>query len=98
MMCASSQTASSVSAKILIHFPGFQTLIRGDKLIATKERACRAVHLGVMVGFAVVAPHFNPTDQVPQTMRTMCELPLNLIPRYEYYEVGIGRTSPLTSV
>ncbi|KFH43697.1 hypothetical protein ACRE_055110 [Hapsidospora chrysogenum ATCC 11550] len=35
------------------------------------ERACRGVHLGVMVGFAVVAPHFDPTDQVPQTMRTM---------------------------
>lgn len=35
------------------------------------ERACRGVHLGVMVGFAVVAPSFKPTDQVPQTMRTM---------------------------
>ncbi|KAH8892634.1 hypothetical protein GQ53DRAFT_781293 [Thozetella sp. PMI_491] len=26
------------------------------------ERLARAVHLGVMVGFAVVAPNFNPTD------------------------------------
>jgi hypothetical protein len=37
------------------------------------ERCARAVHLGVMVGFAVVAPNFNPSDQIMQTMRTMCE-------------------------
>ncbi|KAF7559903.1 hypothetical protein G7046_g4234 [Stylonectria norvegica] len=35
------------------------------------ERAARGVHLGVMVGFAVVAPHFKPSDQNAQTMRTM---------------------------
>ncbi|KAM5348005.1 hypothetical protein ACJ41O_007829 [Fusarium nematophilum] len=35
------------------------------------ERAARGVHLGVMVGFAVVAPKFTPTDQNIKTMRTM---------------------------
>lgn len=36
------------------------------------ERAARGVHLGVMVGFAVVAPKFTPHDQNMKTMRTMC--------------------------
>ncbi|KAF4450896.1 hypothetical protein F53441_6035 [Fusarium austroafricanum] len=35
------------------------------------ERAARGVHLGVMVGFAVVAPKFTPSDQNMKTMRTM---------------------------
>ncbi|KAM0344253.1 hypothetical protein ACHAPU_007779 [Fusarium lateritium] len=35
------------------------------------ERAARGVHLGVMVGFAVVAPKFTPDDQDMRTMRTM---------------------------
>ncbi|KAH7160951.1 hypothetical protein EDB81DRAFT_332783 [Dactylonectria macrodidyma] len=35
------------------------------------ERIARAVHLGVMIGFAVVAPNFKPADQNLQTMRTM---------------------------
>ncbi|KAF5673805.1 bacterial low temperature requirement a [Fusarium heterosporum] len=35
------------------------------------ERAARGVHLGVMVGFAVVAPKFTPHDQDMRTMRTM---------------------------
>ncbi|KAK2675654.1 Low temperature requirement A [Fusarium oxysporum f. sp. vasinfectum] len=35
------------------------------------ERAARGVHLGVMVGFAVVAPKFTPHDQNMKTMRTM---------------------------
>ncbi|KAM0225389.1 hypothetical protein ACHAPA_000753 [Fusarium lateritium] len=35
------------------------------------ERAARGVHLGVMVGFAVVAPKFTPHDQDMKTMRTM---------------------------
>lgn len=35
------------------------------------ERLARAVHLGVMIGFAVVAPNFKPTDQNLQTMRVM---------------------------
>ncbi|EEU40210.1 uncharacterized protein NECHADRAFT_33885 [Fusarium vanettenii 77-13-4] len=35
------------------------------------ERAARGVHLGVMVGFAVVAPKFTPDDQNVKTMRTM---------------------------
>ncbi|KAF4970779.1 hypothetical protein FSARC_2249 [Fusarium sarcochroum] len=35
------------------------------------ERAARAVHLGVLVGFAVVAPKFQPHDQDMKTMRTM---------------------------
>lgn len=39
------------------------------------ERAARGVHLGVMVGFAVVAPKFTPHDQDMKTMRTMCKLP-----------------------
>ncbi|KAH7329660.1 hypothetical protein B0I35DRAFT_474234 [Stachybotrys elegans] len=35
------------------------------------ERVARAAQLGVMVGFAVVAPNFNPSQQIEQTMRTM---------------------------
>ncbi|KAF4982410.1 hypothetical protein FZEAL_1928 [Fusarium zealandicum] len=35
------------------------------------ERAARGIHLGVMVGFAVVAPKFTPDDQNVKTMRTM---------------------------
>ncbi|KAH7119344.1 hypothetical protein EDB81DRAFT_891824 [Dactylonectria macrodidyma] len=35
------------------------------------ERVARAVHMGVMIGFAVVAPNFKPTSQNLQTMRTM---------------------------
>lgn len=36
------------------------------------ERLIRAVHLGVFVGFAVVAPKFNPNDQDLTSMRSMC--------------------------
>lgn len=39
------------------------------------ERAARGVHLGVMVGFAVVAPNFDPNDQNIKTMKTMCKFP-----------------------
>ncbi|KAI9158282.1 hypothetical protein HJFPF1_06274 [Paramyrothecium foliicola] len=35
------------------------------------ERAAKGAHLGVMVGFAVVAPNFNPSNQDARTMRTM---------------------------
>ncbi|KAI5463819.1 hypothetical protein BGZ63DRAFT_354066 [Mariannaea sp. PMI_226] len=35
------------------------------------ERICRAIHLGVMVGFAVVSPDFKPEDQKVKSMRTM---------------------------
>lgn len=35
------------------------------------ERLVRAVHLGVFVGFAVVAPKFNPNDQDLSSMRAM---------------------------
>ncbi|KAK7427441.1 hypothetical protein QQZ08_006047 [Neonectria magnoliae] len=35
------------------------------------ERLARAVHLGVMIGFAVVAPNFKPAEQNLQTMRVM---------------------------
>ncbi|KAJ4006743.1 hypothetical protein NW752_010744 [Fusarium irregulare] len=34
------------------------------------ERVARGIHLGVMVGFAVVAPKFKPEDQDMRTMRT----------------------------
>ncbi|CAG1976197.1 hypothetical protein SNK03_012300 [Fusarium graminearum] len=34
------------------------------------ERVARGIHLGVMVGFAVVAPKFKPEDQDMKTMRT----------------------------
>ncbi|PTB40264.1 uncharacterized protein TrAFT101_004682 [Trichoderma asperellum] len=35
------------------------------------ERLVRAVHLGVFVGFAVVAPKFNPNDQDLSSMKAM---------------------------
>ncbi|KAM4066432.1 Low temperature requirement A [Hirsutella rhossiliensis] len=35
------------------------------------SRLTRAIQLGVMVGFTVVAPKFNPTDQDKETMQAM---------------------------
>ncbi|PHH84392.1 hypothetical protein CDD83_2003 [Cordyceps sp. RAO-2017] len=35
------------------------------------SRVTRAIHLGVMVGFAVVTPRYDPTKQHPETMQTM---------------------------
>jgi hypothetical protein len=34
------------------------------------------VHLGVMVGLAIVAPNFQPEDQQKQVFQTMCKLSL----------------------
>lgn len=53
-------------------------------ILTETERAARGVHLGVMVGFAVVAPKFTPHDQNMKTMRTMCRflkptLPLHFV-------------------
>ena len=42
-------------------------------LLTVIERVARGIHLGVMVGFAVVAPKFKPEDQDMRTMRTFCE-------------------------
>lgn len=42
-------------------------------LTVATERATRAVHLAVLIGFAVVAPKFDPSNQDKQTMRTMCK-------------------------
>ncbi len=35
------------------------------------DRVAKAVHLGVMVGFAYVGPNFNPTDYERNVLRTM---------------------------
>jgi len=35
------------------------------------ERTIRAVHFGVMVGFAVIVPNFNVNEQKPDTLKTM---------------------------
>ncbi|KAI2621185.1 hypothetical protein GGR54DRAFT_600513 [Hypoxylon sp. NC1633] len=35
------------------------------------ERCCKAVHLGVMIGFAEIGTHFDPDDQVVSVFRTM---------------------------
>jgi hypothetical protein len=40
------------------------------------ERAAKGVHLGVMVGLAIVAPNFQPDDQQKQVFQTMCKLSL----------------------
>ena len=37
------------------------------------ERAAKAVHLGVMVGLAIVGPNFDPADQEKQVFQTMCK-------------------------
>lgn len=42
--------------------------------VTVAERTARALQLGVLVGFAVVAPTFDPSDQKAQTMKTMCAL------------------------
>ena len=36
------------------------------------ERAARTMHLGVMVGFAIVATYFNPDEQTKGTFQAMC--------------------------
>jgi low temperature requirement protein LtrA len=38
------------------------------------DRATKAVHLGVMVGLAVVGPNFDPEDQDKPVFQTMCKL------------------------
>lgn len=43
------------------------------------ERITRAAHLGVMMGMAVVAPNFDPTEQVKSIFRVMCKTFLELI-------------------
>jgi low temperature requirement protein LtrA len=35
------------------------------------ERCCRAVHLGVMVGFAEIGTSFDPNDQIKAVFQTM---------------------------
>lgn len=35
------------------------------------ERCCRAAHLGVMTGFAVIATSFNPEKQIASVYRAM---------------------------
>ncbi|KAI0011550.1 hypothetical protein F4779DRAFT_615370 [Xylariaceae sp. FL0662B] len=35
------------------------------------ERCCKAVHLGVMVGFAEIGTSFNPDEQIVEVFRTM---------------------------
>jgi hypothetical protein len=37
------------------------------------ERIARCAHLGVMIGFAVVAPNFDPYNQQAQVFRAMCQ-------------------------
>lgn len=37
------------------------------------ERLARAVHLGVMVGLAVIGPNFNTSLAVPSAFRAMCK-------------------------
>lgn len=39
---------------------------------STKVRLTRAIQLGVLVGFVVVAPNYDPSDQHMETMRAMC--------------------------
>lgn len=41
--------------------------------MSVEERTARALQLGVLVGFAVVAPTFDPSEQKAQTMKTMCK-------------------------
>ncbi|KAI0597805.1 hypothetical protein F4775DRAFT_602005 [Biscogniauxia sp. FL1348] len=35
------------------------------------ERCCKAIHLGVMVGFAEIGTHFDPNDQIISVFRSM---------------------------
>ncbi|OAQ98466.1 hypothetical protein LLEC1_02952 [Akanthomyces lecanii] len=63
-------------------YVGYFSLLWGTWLVVTLydvryvtdsvfERVARAVQLGVLVGFTVVAPNFNPEDQDQTTMMTM---------------------------
>ncbi|KAI0600117.1 hypothetical protein F4775DRAFT_599615 [Biscogniauxia sp. FL1348] len=44
------------------------------------ERLAHTVHLGVMVGFSVVASHFDPDEQIKETFQAMCKGSLGLSP------------------
>ncbi|KAI0172162.1 bacterial low temperature requirement A protein-domain-containing protein [Hypoxylon sp. FL1284] len=35
------------------------------------ERVCKAMHLGVMIGFAEIGTHFDPNNQIPSVFQTM---------------------------
>lgn len=37
------------------------------------ERAARTIHLGVMVGFAIVATYFDPEEQTKGTFQALCK-------------------------
>lgn len=37
------------------------------------ERCCRAVHLGVLVGFVVISPNFNLSRQDSSVLQTFCK-------------------------
>jgi hypothetical protein len=39
------------------------------------ERILRAIHLGAMVGVSVVAPQYDPADQVKGTFQAFCSAP-----------------------
>lgn len=45
------------------------------------ERTAKAVHLGVMVGLAVVGPNFDPAQQKKQVFQTMCKLQVTAVSR-----------------
>ncbi|KAI1073939.1 hypothetical protein F5B20DRAFT_474933 [Whalleya microplaca] len=63
-------------------FIGFMVLLWTTWLITTLydvrytadsvlERCCKAIHLGVMVGFAEIGTSFNPDEQIVEVFRTM---------------------------
>lgn len=70
-MCDMSLIASLVSIGFLpVDIRQYAALLNNADAPA---RATRAIQLGVLVGFVVVAPKFNPKDQDLDTMRAMCK-------------------------
>jgi hypothetical protein len=61
------------TASLVSRISTYASVSRGKYADRATERMAKGAHLGVLVGFAVVTPNFNPIEQNAQTMRTMCE-------------------------
>ncbi|TQW00849.1 Low temperature requirement A [Cordyceps javanica] len=76
-------------------YVGYFSLLWGTWLVVTLydvryvtdsifERVARAVQLGVLIGFTIVAPNFNPEDQDQSTMMTLC---INVLSAAVYFGI-----------
>ncbi len=52
--------------------PLFGDCMSSKRWLTHAERIARAIQMAVMLGFAVVAPDFDPWNQIARTFRIMC--------------------------